>query len=134
MISGNKDPYLPMNWTAAYAAATAAATVPVPMSVGAPNFAWGDEENMVVAAKYGENRIFVNFYWSAPGYIAGWAKVFHLPNGAAPEFSEVQVEDVRYRPTGSFKTLGSQVEGDNSRQPPDGPVNAYNGVVVPTGY
>ena len=131
LISGSTDPYLPMNWAAAVASATASATAPVPMSVGAPNFAWGDEDNMVIAAKYGENRIYANFFWAAPHSINGWVTVFHLPDGAAPEFSEVQVDDVRYRSAGTSETLGPRVEG--SKPSPDSIINAYNGVVLPQG-
>ncbi len=135
-ISGSKDPYMVLNWTNASNAATQLGTnyIKVPMSVGAADFAWADEENMVVAAKSGENRIFANLYWGAPGEVNGWAKIFHLPDGAAPEIAEVQVEDVRYRPTGTFQTLGPRVEGNASRQPPDNPTNAYNGVVSPVGW
>ncbi|MCP5532304.1 MAG: autotransporter-associated beta strand repeat-containing protein [Akkermansiaceae bacterium] len=133
MISGRVDPYLSRNWTLAKAAAAANATVRVPMNIGAPDFAWGDEENMVVAAKHGENRIFVNLFWAAPGALEGWANIFHLPAGTAPEFAEVRTEDLRYRPTGSFFTLGPRVEG-GAKQPPDNPVSATNGVVVPLAF
>lgn len=131
MISGSSDPLMPKNWTAAKA--LAATNIPVPMSPGAADFAWVDEENMVVAARHGENRIFANLYWAAPDYIGGWAKIFHLPDGAAPEFSEVQVDDVRYRPTGTFKTLGRRVDS-SSRQPFDNPECAYNGVSFPQAW
>ena len=130
MISGNKDPYLPMNWATAKALATTGTLLP--MEVGAPDFAWADSENMVVAAKHGEDRFFANLNWCTPGCMEGWAKVFHLVTGTAPEFAEVRLDDLRYRPTGTFTTLGASVDG--SRQPPDGPVNAYNGITLPQGY
>lgn len=131
MMIGSKDPLMPKHWAAAKA--QAATNVPVPMSPGAPDFAWVDEENMVVAAKSGENRIFANLYWAGPWYMGGWAKIFHLPAGEAPEFSEVQVDDVRYRPTGGFAKLGWRVES-STRQPFDNPESAYNGISFPQAY
>lgn len=128
LMNGSNDPYMVRNWN--LAKAEAATNIPVPMSPGAPDFAWGDEENMVVAAKSGENRIFVNLFWAATGSINGWAKIFHLPANAAPEYSEVQIDDLRYRPTGNFETLGRRVES-STRQPFDNPESAYNGVVCP---
>lgn len=125
----NTDPYVVRNWT--LAKSYAATNVPLPMAVGAPDFAWADKENMVVAAKSGENRIFVNLNWASPASVNGWAKIFHLPDGAAPELAEVQVDDVRYRPSGTFETLGSLVEANGLRQPFDNPVGTYNGVVLP---
>lgn len=130
LMSGYKDPYMVRNWN--LAKSQAATNIPVPMSPGAPDFAWSDEENMVVAAKCGENRIFVNLFWAATGSINGWAKIFHLPADAAPEYSEVQIDDLRYRPSGRFQTLGRRVES-GTRQPFDNPESAYNGVVCPLG-
>lgn len=128
LMNGSNDPYMVRNWN--LAKAQAATNIPVPMSPGAPDFAWGDEENMVVAAKSGENRIFVNLFWAATGSINGWAKIFHLPANEAPEYSEVQIDDLRYRPTGNFQTLGRRVDS-STRQPFDNPESAYNGVVCP---
>lgn len=131
LMVGSYDPYLPRNWN--LAKAETATLQPVPMSPGAPDFAFVDEDNMVVAAKSGENRIFANLCWASPDHINGWAKIFHLPANASPEYSEVQVDDVRYRPTGTFKTLGRRVEA-STRQPFDNPESAYNGVVVPKAW
>ena len=54
-------PYLPGYYTAA--AAQPATGIELPMSTGQANYAWGDEENMVVAAKCGEERFFAALAW-----------------------------------------------------------------------
>lgn len=35
----------------------------LPMELGQPDFAWADEESAVIAAKYNENRLFVNLFY-----------------------------------------------------------------------
>lgn len=124
------DPYLPMRYAAVRALPPTG--LRLPMSPGAPDFAWADEENMVVAAKHGEERFFANLFWREPDAINGWAKVFQLTEEAV-HIADVQVEDVRYRPTGRLKVLGPRVEKFDRAQPPDQPTNAYSGVAVPVG-
>ena len=70
------DPYGPMRYGTIKS--FAATGLKLPMSVGQPDFAWADEENMVVAAKHGEERFFANLFWRQPDSINGLAKVFHI--------------------------------------------------------
>ncbi|WP_338287257.1 autotransporter-associated beta strand repeat-containing protein [Luteolibacter sp. LG18] len=128
MLASSYGPYSARNYT--LVKAMAATNIPLPMHPGAPDFAWADEQNMVVAAKHGEERFFANLYWRSPDHINGFAKVFHLA-GNTPRLAEVQMEDVRYKPSGTFRTLGPAVEGNSTRTPPDNPTNAYNGIVCP---
>ena len=109
LMVGSYDPYLPRNWNTAKAGA--AAGVPAPMAPGAPNFAFVDEDNMVVAAKSGENRLFANLHWAAPDHVNGWAKVFHLPGNAAPEYSEVRIDDIRYLYENDIRFLSQFAHG-----------------------
>ncbi|MEI6078403.1 MAG: hypothetical protein WCS94_22685, partial [Verrucomicrobiota bacterium] len=130
MIANSRDPYLPHNW--AKARSYSPTHILLPMSPGASDFAWVDEENMAVAAKHGEDRLFANLNWAAPKYIGGWAKIFHLPAQAAPQIAEVQLDDLRYLSAGKSVTLGPSVEEFRNRQPFDPVVGAYGGVVFPT--
>lgn len=125
------DPYLPMRYAAIKAMPKTG--VRLPMSPGARDFAWADEDNLVVAAKHGEERFFANLHWRAPNAVNGWAKVFLLDDETV-HIAEVQVEDVRYRPTGILATMGSRIEKFNRAQPPDNPVNAYKGQRLPLAF
>ena len=99
------------------------------MTAGAADFAWVDEENMVVAAKRGEERLFANLYWRQPRHVMGFAKVLHILDDRA-HLADVVLDDLRLRPTGSWVTIGPYIEG-GKYQPADNPVNAFEGVSRP---
>ena len=125
MISGYADPYLPLRY--ATIKSFAQTGIKLPMSVGAADFAWADEENMVFAAKHGEERIFANLYWRQPGWINALAKVFQLTTNSA-RLADVLAVDQRFNSSGAMTVLGPTVEMFSYDTPPDNPINAYNGV------
>jgi autotransporter-associated beta strand protein len=131
-------PYYPDNLTAAIAnAASVSSTNPLPMTSGQPNFAWADEEDMLVVAKYGsgtsEERLYATLYWrggqglTGVNAINGLAKVFDFTPRTA-WIGEVQEDDVQFVPSGQVVTRNGQVEWESAFTPPDNPVNANNGV------
>ena len=126
-VAGIRDPYLPRNYEA-FAALPPTGEV-LPMTAGAADFAWVDEENMVVAAKRGEERLFANLYWRQPRHVMGFAKVLHILDDRA-HLADVVLDDLRLRPTGSWVTIGPLVEG-GKYQPADNPINAFVGVSRP---
>jgi hypothetical protein len=102
----------------------------LPMTSGQPDFAWADDENMVVAAKHGEERFWTVLEWRGANAINRLAKVFvTTPDNA--RLAEVTVDDVQYQPTGGTVTRTGAVEGFPAFSPPDHPVNANQGLVLP---
>lgn len=49
-----------------------------PMSDGQPDFVFSDEENAVLALKYGEQRLFVNFYFRQEFGVSGVTRILDL--------------------------------------------------------
>jgi fibronectin type 3 domain-containing protein len=123
------DPYLPQQWAAIKAMAET--NVPLPMTSGQPDFAWADEQDMVVAAKHGEERIFINLFWRAQLFIDGFAKVFQLTPNLA-RLGDVFEDDVRFRATGQTLTSGGIVDGFAT--PEDNPVEAFAGTPEPIAF
>ena len=116
------DPYLPTRWAAIKAMAQT--NVKLPMTPGQPDFAWVDEENMVVAARHGEERFYTNLYWRQPGFVNGLAKVFHLTPTVA-HLGDVMVDDVRFKPNGLSYVIDTPV--DTFATPVDNPIEAFAG-------
>jgi hypothetical protein len=87
----------------------------LPMADGMPDFAWGDEDNMVVAAKHGDERLFVAL---ARDFVNGSAIVFEVTPQIA-HIGEVQEDDVQYESSGEFKVPNGWVEQWDWAQPPD---------------
>lgn len=106
----------------------AATAVKLPMSTGQPDFAWTDEENMVVAAKHGEERFWAVLNWHDADAINRLAKVFTLSDTTS-RIADVSVDDVQYTPTGGKVLRNGDVQPD---APPDKPINANNGLRLPT--
>lgn len=123
------DPYLPGRW--ATIKAMAQTNVKLPATSGQPDFAWADEENMVVAAKHGEERFYVNLFWRQPKFINGLAKVFQLTPTTA-RLADAMVDDVRFRPTGASITTTNTL--DPFLNPPDNPMAAYGGLNFATAW
>jgi hypothetical protein len=119
------DPYLPAHW--ALIKAMPQTNVKLPATSGQPDFAWVDEENMVVAAKHGEERFYANLYWRQPNFINGLVKVFHLTPTTA-HLVDAMVDDVRFRSTGKSITTGTSV--DTGVTPPDDPAEAFGGMTL----
>jgi len=87
----------------------------LPMADGMPDFAWGDEDNMVVAAKHGDERLFVAL---ARDFVNGSAIVFEVTPTIA-HIGEVQEDDVQFVSSGEFKVPNGWVEQWDWAQPPD---------------
>jgi hypothetical protein len=102
--------------------------IKLPETSGQPDFAWGDEENMVVAAKHGsgtaEERFYANLNWRTVA-IDGIAKIFRQ-TATTTNVAEVTCDDIQFQPSGQV-VLGSSLV-DTGFTPPDNPVNAYGGV------
>ncbi|WP_183082127.1 hypothetical protein [Paraburkholderia sp. BL23I1N1] len=118
----------------AYAAFRAQPTtgIVLPMTSGQPDFAWTDEENMVVAAKHGEERLWAVLDWTCSDAINNLAKIFvTTPQNA--RLAEVSLDDLRYTPAGYTVTRNGSVDNTppHGRQPPDNPVLANIGDVLP---
>jgi len=109
-------PYLPDDL--ATALAKPKSNLRMPTAIGAPDFAWGDEEDMVVAAKHGEECFFANLFWRGPSHINKAANVFLVTPTAAAR-AEVQLDDIRYVPTGRYETGTGSVDKFGNRNPPD---------------
>lgn len=104
----------------------------LPMGAGQPDFAWADEENMVIAARHGEERLWANLYWRGPDAINRLARV-HLQTPRLAQVADVSVDDVQYTPAGTNLVLDASVDDTPpyGYPPPDAPVNANNGLVLP---
>ena len=109
-------PYVPDDVTAALAKPKS--DIRLPEAIGAPDFAWGDEENMVVAAKHGEERFFTNMVWRGNVSINKSAVIFCLTPTTATR-AEVQLDDIRYVPTGNYETKDGSVDSFANKNPPD---------------
>lgn len=109
-------PYLPDDLAAALAKAPSG--IKMPAAPGAPGFAWGDEENMVIAAKHGDELLFVNMLWRGNFSINRAANVFNITPTIARR-AEIQVDDIRYVPTGRYETPSGLVDAFANKNPPD---------------
>lgn len=91
--------------------------VKMPMDKDQPDFAWGDRENMVIAAKVGEERLWATLFWGYGKAVNRMARVFvTTPQNVFN--AEVMVHDVQYTPAGRYVTGSDAVAG---MQPPDNP-------------
>lgn len=105
--------------------------VRLPMSSGKPDFAWADDTNAVVAAKSGQERLWVALNWRAASSITRSAKVYLTTPGAA-YLADVTVDDVRFDATDRYVLGPSTVASTTTvAVPPDNPVNAAQGTVTP---
>jgi hypothetical protein len=124
-------PYVPDQYAAIKAMAPTG--VKLPMSDSQPDFAWADEENMVLAAKHGEERFWAVLNWRNADSINGLAKIFHLTPTIA-HLAEVQIDDVQFKPSGVTLSRSPQVEDvdfPGAVTPPDQPINANDGLSFP---
>lgn len=90
----------------------------MPTAIGAPDNAWGDEENMVVTAKHGEERFFANLAWRSTNAINGVAMVFMVTPQTAVR-AEVKLDDVRFVDSGKVETRSDSVDSFDWLNPPD---------------
>jgi len=112
-------PYFPDDLAAALAKSIKMKSdIKLPEAAGMPDFAWGDEENMVVAAKHGEERFFANMVWRSNTSINRAAMIFMVTPQIATR-AEVHLDDIRYVPTGSYETKDDSVDETKPFNPPD---------------
>ncbi|WP_200301016.1 Tat pathway signal protein [Streptomyces adelaidensis] len=71
----------------------------LPMTPGAPDFVFADEENGLVAVKHGEEILYASLYWRARWGINRLARVHHI-SAAGVERSATVWQDVKYVPDG----------------------------------
>ncbi len=81
-----------------YISALPAAPFRLPMSPGAPDFVFADEEDGVVALKHGDEILYASLYWRARNAVNSLAAVHHI----APAFERqaIVLEEVRFAPLG----------------------------------
>lgn len=102
----------------------------LPMTPAQPDFAWADEENLVIAAKHGEERFWATLNWRSTNYVNGLARVY-LETPTTAWLGEVDNGDVVFNPSGKTATASGSVEGFADWTPPDKPTNAEAGVMYP---
>ena len=76
--------------------------VKLPMDKGQPDFAWGDRENMAIAAKVGEERFWATLFWGYGKAVNRMARVF-VTTPKHVFTAEVGVHDVQYTPAGRLR-------------------------------
>jgi hypothetical protein len=113
----------------------------LPMTPGAPDFVFSDEENGLVAVKHGDEILYVCLYWRARWGVNRLARVHHItPDGI--ERSATVWQDVKYVPDGrAFAepdwvnwefTVGDLDIPDGGFMPPGDPLHqAFAGQVLP---
>ncbi|MDP9033395.1 MAG: hypothetical protein M3O50_01190 [Myxococcota bacterium] len=106
--------------------------VMLPTTPGQPDWAWADEENMVVAAIHGSEQLYVNMLWHSAEAIYGLAKVWSITPSLS-RLAELYVDDVRYKASGKTFAPGPAIEQFPWATPPDNPINALSGVTFPVG-
>jgi regulation of enolase protein 1 (concanavalin A-like superfamily) len=116
-------PYMPDQLAAGLA--QPASSYRLPMADGQPDFAWGDEDNMVVAAKHGNERFFAAL---ARDFVNGAAIVFEITPQQA-YLGDVQEDDVQFISNGNYVVPNGWVEQWDWAQPPDNDLhpNAFKG-------
>jgi len=70
----------------------------LPMSPGAPDFAWADEQDGVVAVKHGSEMLYASVYWRANFGVNSLARVHYT----TPSIDRIAVvhEDEEFKPSG----------------------------------
>ncbi|MDF3058961.1 MAG: hypothetical protein K0R17_3176 [Rariglobus sp.] len=108
----------------------------MPMSAGAPDFVFTDEENGVIALKHGDEILYASLYWRARHAVNFLAAVHHL----TPAFERQAIvrEEIRYTPSGhTYRRPGAVVfgfgNGGTHLKYPGGslPVSAHAGEALP---
>lgn len=79
----------------------------LPMSLGAPDFVFTDEENGVIALKYGDEILYASLYWRARNAVNFLAAVHQLT--PAVERQAIVREEVRFTPSGHVYRRPSSV-------------------------
>lgn len=82
----------------------------LPMSAGAPDYVFTDEENGVVALKHGDEILYASLYWRARHAVNFLASVHHI----TPTFERQAIvrEEIRHTPSGhTYRRPGAVVFG-----------------------
>jgi len=87
---------------------------------------------MVVAAKHGDDLFFTNMVWRGNTSINKAAVIFNITPTTA-SCAEVQLDDIRYVPTGKYETRDGSVDSFGNKNPPDNKLypNAEVGMKYP---
>jgi hypothetical protein len=105
----------------------------LPMSMGAPDFVWTDEDNGVVALKQGEEILYASLYWRARYGINRLAR-FHqiLPD---TERSATVATEVVFEPSGMTWTRphdwSNMAFGNGGIRYPGKPLSTHGGEILP---
>ncbi|GGN22927.1 Tat pathway signal protein [Streptomyces fuscichromogenes] len=83
----------------AYISTATGSGAQLPMTAGAPDFVFSDEENGLVAIKHGEEILFASLYWRARWGVNRLARVHHITADGV-ERSGTVWQDVKYVPDG----------------------------------
>jgi hypothetical protein len=74
----------------------------LPMSPGAPDFVFSDEEDGVVAIKNGDETFYASLYWRSRNAVNSLARI-HFTTPHTDQIAVVN-EDVQFEPSGQFYT------------------------------
>lgn len=125
-LKETKSLYFPEAYEAIAASSASALN---PCTPGQPDYAYADEQNGVLAVKRGTEMFFIELYRHADA-INHLAKAHHI-TAEAERLIEFYVDDVRFTPSGKFKTRDGLVQPETTGTPPDNPVGAYKGIQQP---
>ncbi|MDX3585876.1 carbohydrate binding domain-containing protein [Streptomyces europaeiscabiei] len=79
----------------AYVSAATGSGAKLPMTPGAPDFVFSDEENGLLAVKHGDEILYASLYWRARWGVNRLARVHHI-SAAGVERSATVWQDVKY--------------------------------------
>jgi fibronectin type 3 domain-containing protein len=107
----------------------------LPMMDGQPDFAWADEDNGVVAAKHGSERLWLSAYWEA-GWGTGINGIgrFHYSRTNYDCYGTLETSP-QINFSGNFFIRPNMLDLPYKTDywPPDNPINAYAGERLPLG-
>ncbi|CAN7305684.1 hypothetical protein LJR289_001526 [Pseudoduganella sp. LjRoot289] len=86
----------------------------LPMTPGQPDFVFADEEDGVVAVKYGEDILYASLYWRANYGVSGLARV-HYVTPVTDRTATVALDRQEYEPSGLFFTRPDNPHINGSR-------------------
>ncbi len=107
--------------------------VRLPMTAGQADFAWADEDNGIVAINHGTERLWLSTYWEAHdgSGLNGIGRFLYETNGF-DRYGDLVVTP-EFAPSGNvfFRPNMVDLPYKTVYQPPDNPINAYTGDIIP---
>jgi len=107
----------------------------LPMTDGQPDFAWADEDNGIIAAKHGNERLWLSAYWEA-GWGSGINGIgrFHYSRTNYDCYGVLETSpQINFSGTFFIRPNMLDLPYKTDYWPPDNPINAYAGERLPLG-